>query len=96
MSIPARCGGTDTAGRGALEPLPEDGARTKLFDRESQFRESHTEAQTKKTPDRIPEKKNNRIFFYIFMYIEITVLSLIWEIFSAIISFFNGDLRRQK
>ena len=26
--------GTDTAGRGALEPLPEAGARTKLFDRE--------------------------------------------------------------
>ena len=31
-----------TAGRGALEPPPEAGARTKLFDREFQFRESHT------------------------------------------------------
>ena len=30
--IPARCG-TDTAGRGAFEPSPEDGARTKRFDR---------------------------------------------------------------
>ena len=28
--IPARCG-TDTAGRRAFEPPPEDGARTKLF-----------------------------------------------------------------
>ena len=35
-----RC--TDTAGRGALEPPPQAGARTKLFDREFQFRESHT------------------------------------------------------
>ena len=43
----SRCG-TDTAGRGALEPPPEDGARTKLFDREFEFRESHTEAETKK------------------------------------------------
>ena len=40
--------GTDTAGRGALEPPPEDGARTKLFDGEFQFRESHTEAETEK------------------------------------------------
>ena len=42
----SRCG-TDTAGRGSLEPPPEDGARTNLFDREFQFRESHTEAETK-------------------------------------------------
>ena len=34
----SRCG-TDTAGREASEPPPEDGARTKLFDREFQFRE---------------------------------------------------------
>ena len=34
--------GTDTAGRGALEHSPEAGDRTKLFDREFQFRESHT------------------------------------------------------
>ena len=40
--------GTDTAGRGALEPPPEGGARTKLFDREFQFRESHTEAESRK------------------------------------------------
>ena len=45
--IPARCG-TDAAGRGAFEPPPEDGARTKLFDPEFQFRESHTEAETDK------------------------------------------------
>ena len=43
----SRCG-TDTAGQGALEPSPEDVAGTKLFDREFQFRESHTEAETKK------------------------------------------------
>ena len=33
--------GTDTAGRGASEPPPKGGARTKLFDREFQFSESH-------------------------------------------------------
>ena len=62
--IQARCG-TETAGRGTFEPPPEDGARTKLFDREFQFRESHTEAETKKTPDRTPPQKNDHI--YIFM-----------------------------
>ena len=50
---------TDKAGRGALEPTLEDGVRTKRFDREIPVRESHTEAETKKTPDRI--KKNNII-----------------------------------
>eukprot|EP00904_Undaria_pinnatifida_P002369 jgi/Undpi1/12132/HiC_scaffold_5.g01808.m1 len=45
--IPARCG-MDTAGQGAFEPPPEDGARMKLFDREFQFRESHTEAETER------------------------------------------------
>ena len=39
----------NTAGRGAFEPPPEDGARTKLFDREFQFRESHTWTETNKT-----------------------------------------------
>ena len=34
--------GTETAGQEALKPPPEAGARTKLFDREFQFRESHT------------------------------------------------------
>ena len=33
--------GTGTAGRGASEPPPENGTRTKLFEREFQFRESH-------------------------------------------------------
>ena len=47
-ALTSRCG-PDTAGRGALEPAPEDGTRTKLFDREFQFRESHTEAETKKS-----------------------------------------------
>ena len=62
----SRCG-TDTAGRGALEPPPEDGARTKLVDREFQLRESHTEAETEKTPDRIPPKKNDQIYIYIYL-----------------------------
>ena len=35
-------------GEGRFEPPPEYDARTKLFDREFQFRESHTEAETKK------------------------------------------------
>ena len=39
---------TDKAGRGALEPPPDDGARTKRFDREIPVRESHTEAETEK------------------------------------------------
>ena len=34
--------GTDTAGGGTFQPPPEAGAQTKLFDREFQFRESHT------------------------------------------------------
>ena len=63
--IPARCG-TDTAGRGAFEPPPEDGARTKLFDPKFPFDESHTGAETKKTPDQIPAKKNDHIV-YIFI-----------------------------
>ena len=58
--------GTDTAGRGAFEPPPEDGARTKLFDREFQFRESHTEAETKKNPDRIPPPKMILYIYIIF------------------------------
>ena len=40
----SRCG-TNTSGRGTLEPPPEDGARTKLFDRELQFHKSHTDAE---------------------------------------------------
>ena len=61
--MPARCG-TDTAGRGAFEPPTEDGPRMKLqvFDLEFQFRESHTEAETEKTPDRIPPQNNDRIY----------------------------------
>ena len=43
----SKCG-TDTAERGALKAPPEDGARTKLFDRGFQFRESRAEAETKK------------------------------------------------
>ena len=67
--IPARCG-TDTAGQGAFEPPPEDGARTKLFDREFQFRVSHTEAETEKTPTESPPKRmiiHSRIHLYIYI-----------------------------
>ena len=64
---------TDAAGRGALEPSPEDGARTKRFDGEFQFRESHTERpRRKKTPDRIPPKKNDHIYIYNFCNIYIS------------------------
>ena len=48
--------GTDTAGRGGLEPPPEDGARTKLFDREFQLRESHTPPADVICVIRSPEK----------------------------------------
>ena len=72
--------GTDTAGRGAFESPPEDGARTKLLDREFQFRESHTEAEAKKTPDRIPEKKNDRTYIYLFMAAPGALMSfLVWS-----------------
>ena len=37
-----RCAERIRQGRGALKPPHEDGARTKPFDREFQFRESHT------------------------------------------------------
>ena len=41
--------GTDTAGRWALEPPPEDlSAQIKLFDRQFQSRESHTKAETRR------------------------------------------------
>ena len=59
--------GTDTAGRGALESPPEAGARTMLFDRLFQFRESHTWVETKTVPDRIPEIK--KMILYIYTYI---------------------------
>ena len=55
-----------------MEPPPEDDARTKRFDREFQFREPHTEAETKKTPDR---KKKKRIIIYIFIYIYIYIFA---------------------
>ena len=63
----SRCG-TDTPGRGALEPPAEDGARTKLFDREFQFRESHTEAETKKKLLTKSPKKKMIIYIYIFIF----------------------------
>ena len=46
-ALKSRCG-TDTAGRGALEAPPEDGVRAKLYDRQFQSRELHSEAETKK------------------------------------------------
>ena len=49
-------------GEGCLRP-PEDGARTKRFDREIQLRESHTEAGTKK----IPGRTRNKMIVYIFI-----------------------------
>ena len=41
----------------AFEPSPEDGPRTKLFDQEFQFRESHTEAETEKLLTESPQKR---------------------------------------
>ena len=64
--IPARCG-TDAAGRGVFEPPSEDGARTKLFDREFQFRESHTEAETDKKL--LTESSTKRMITHIYIYI---------------------------
>ena len=61
----SKCG-TVTAGRGAFEPPPEDGARTKLSGREFQFRESHTEVETKKSSRPNPRKKERS---YIYLYI---------------------------
>ena len=52
-------------GRGALEPPPKDGAGTKPFDPEFQFRESHAEAETTTNswPNSCPLK--NTIILYI-------------------------------
>ena len=54
------------AGRGALEPPPDNGARTKLFDREFHFRESHTEAVTKNKSWQNSRKKERSYRLYIF------------------------------
>ena len=61
----SRLCGTDTAGRGALEPPPEGGVRTKPFDREFQYRESHTSAEIKKN---LLSKYLNPKKDFIFMY----------------------------
>ena len=52
--------------QGAFEPPPEDGAQTKRSDREIPVPISHTDAETKKTSELMPPKKNDHI--YIFMY----------------------------
>ena len=75
--IPAR-GGTDTAGRGAFKPPPEDGDRTKLFDREFQFRKSKTEAETKKTPDQKKKKKWSCICMSIVTHSEVREGIMVW------------------
>ena len=59
------------AWRGALEPPPEDSARTKLFDREIQFRDSHTEAETKTNSWPNPRKKEwSYIYIYFCVYCQ--------------------------
>ena len=62
--IPARCG-TDTAEPGAFEPPRDNGARTKLFDLEFQFRESHTEAETKNIFWPNPRKMKDHIYILV-------------------------------
>ena len=57
-------------GRGALEPPPEDVAYTKRFDRKVAVRESHTEAETKKTYDRIQKKNYHILYIYHAWYIS--------------------------
>ena len=54
----SRCG-TDTAGRGALGPLLEDGARTKLFDREFSPENRILGPRRKNTP---PKKRMIAVF----------------------------------
>ena len=49
-ALTLRCG-TGTAARRAFEPPTEDGSRTNRFDRQFQFRESHTEAEMNKNSD---------------------------------------------
>ena len=61
--IPARCG-TDTPGRGAFEPSPEDSSRTKLFDREFEFRESQSESETEKKL--LTESLRKKMIIYIY------------------------------
>ena len=45
---------TDTAGRGALEPLPEGGARTKLYSTENSTSANRILRPRQKTPDQSP------------------------------------------
>ena len=57
----------DKAGRGALEPPPEDAAleRSNLTEK-FQFRESHTEVEPKKSLDQIPVlSKNKSLYVYV-------------------------------
>ena len=88
-------------------PPPEAGARMKLFDQEFKFRESHTVAETKETPDRIPEKKNDSIYICLFffharihlkLYTSFTtppaeVFTVIWSRKTMVLSLYQVDVQ---
>ena len=57
--------GTDTAGRGALEPPPEGGARTKLYSTENSSSANCILRPRQKTPDQIPDTKEG---FYVYIW----------------------------
>ena len=57
LSVDRRSRGAEWIRQGEGRSRPEEGARTKLFDQEFQFRESHTDAEMKKTMTESPEKR---------------------------------------
>ena len=79
-----RCG-TDKAGRGALEPPPKTALERSDFTEKFQFRESHTEAETKKNswPNPCRFKKNNHYIYISFHSCQILSPSETGFIFSA-------------
>ena len=59
--IPARCG-TDTAGRGACEPAPKTALERSYLTEKSSSENPILRPKRRKTPDRIPPKKNDHIY----------------------------------
>ena len=58
--------GTDTEGRGALEPPPEGrGARTKLYSTENSSSANRILRPRQKTPDQIPDTKKMILFIHL-------------------------------
>ena len=78
--------GTDTAGRGALEPPPEGGARTKLYSTDN-FSSANRilRPRQKKTPDQIPDIKEGFYLLAIFFFLLVpSINKVIFEFFISL------------